>query len=264
MSADIDTKHFFLKIQQRVLVILFHLRKLYFIVLFILLTHKIKKAHLSRHHIFLFLYRTLHNQRINHHLLPAVSFQTVKSSCLDKIFQAPLIDIFIIYSGHKILHRDKFSIGFSLFNDLVNHRFSNAFYSCQCITYCTVIHRKHGFTAINIWRQYLYSHLSAGENILRYLSWIINHRSHQCRHKLHRIIILQKSRLIGNYRIGSCMRLIKSVFCKIYHIVIDSIGNLLIYSIVDATRYTLFFISIDKALPFFFHHRSFFLRHCSS
>ena len=57
------------------------------------------------------------------------------------------------------------------------------------------------------------------------------------------------------------MGLVERVFCKIDHLVIDLIRNLLINPVLYAPRYIGLFIAIDKDLPLPAHHIPFFLGH---
>ena len=57
------------------------------------------------------------------------------------------------------------------------------------------------------------------------------------------------------------MRLIKSIFCKIDHLIIDLICSLLINPVLDTSRYTGLFIAVNESFPFLFHDRCFFLGH---
>ena len=55
------------------------------------------------------------------------------------------------------------------------------------------------------------------------------------------------------------MGLIKGVFGKIDHLVIDGIGCLFINAVGNAAGHTFFRVSVDEVLPLFFHDGSFFL-----
>ena len=60
------------------------------------------------------------------------------------------------------------------------------------------------------------------------------------------------------------MRLIKCVFCKVNHIVINLICRLLRNSIGNTAWYAFRFISINKVLTLFLHDCCFFLGHCTT
>ena len=57
------------------------------------------------------------------------------------------------------------------------------------------------------------------------------------------------------------MRLIKGIFCKIDHLVIDMICHLLINAIVHTAYNPFLCISINEVFPFLLHHLCFLLAH---
>ena len=57
------------------------------------------------------------------------------------------------------------------------------------------------------------------------------------------------------------MGFVKCILCKIDHFIVDLICNFLVNSILNTSRNTFCFISIDKSLAFFFHNVKFLLGH---
>ena len=124
-----------------------------------------------------------------------------------------------------------------------------------------MVDRKAINSTIHIRRQNADPHLTADLDILSHLVRHFYNGCHKCRHKFHRIIIFQKSRLIRNHRIRSRMRFIERILCKIDHLIVDLVCNLLRNTICNAARNALCFISVNKVLALFFHDGGFFLGH---
>ena len=60
------------------------------------------------------------------------------------------------------------------------------------------------------------------------------------------------------------MRLIKCIFCKIDHLIVNMVCRLFINPIGDTALYSLCLISINEVLTLFFHDSRLFLTHCTA
>ena len=82
---------------------------------------------------------------------------------------------------------------------------------------------------------------------------MIDDRCHQGRHKFHRIIVFEPGCLISNDSVTGGVRLIKGIFGKIHHSVIDAGSDILIDSAGDTSRDILLGVSVHEVAALLFH-----------
>ena len=187
--------------------------------------------------------------------------KAVKRPRFDKAFDCPLIHFLAGEPFNKIFQILKQTVFLPLGDDCLDHRLSNTFDCCKPIADIAIVHRELSFSFIDVRRKNFYSHLPAGINIFCHFSRIVNNRRHKRRHKFYRIVIFQICSLISDNRIGRRMRLVKCIFCKINHLIINLIGNLFTDSVCNTSRNPFRLISIYKVLALFLHHIALFLGH---
>ena len=261
MACQVHADDLFFKGQLRLLVILAHIRQGNVKFLFLLLIHKVKEGHLSGHGVFFLLVHLVQDLHVDGHELPSRAAQAVKGSRLDKVLDGAPVHIL---SGHpldEILQAAEESVLSSLLDNGVDHRLPDALDGCQAVPDIASVHGEISLSLVDVGRQDGNPHLTAAVNIFCHLRWIFYHGCHEGRHKFHRIVVFQISRLIGHYRVGRCVGLIKSIFCKIDHLVVDLVGRLFVYAVVHAARHALLRVAVDKILPLPLHHIALFLGH---
>ena len=261
MTADVDTQHFLLEGQLHLLGIFPHIRHFHLEVLFLILGHDIKKRHLPRHIIFLIMLNPVHNLDIHAHKLLAGTAQTVHCAGFDKMLDGPLVDFLIRHTGDEIFQIGVRSPRPALRDDRLDHRPAHALDGRQRIADLVAGHGKTALPLINVRRQDLDAHAAAGHDILRHLIRIVDHRSQKRRHKFHRMIVFQISRLVSHHRVTCRVGLVKGIAGKIRHLVKNVVGCLLVNAVVDAAFNPLLLIAVDEILPLLLHHRCLFLGH---
>ncbi len=132
----------------------------------------------------------IQNLHIDTHKLFSGSSQTVQRTCFDQMLYHPFIHFYVRGTGDKILKIRENASALPLPYDFLYDRSPDAFNRRQRITDSPACHRKAALALIDIRRQHLDSHILTSQNILGNLFRIINHGSHQRRHKFYGIIIL--------------------------------------------------------------------------
>ena len=260
MSAEIDSQNFFLESQQRVLVILVHIRHPDLEILLHIISRQIKKAELPGHCILLLLGGAVHDLTVNRHLLPAVPLQAVQRSRFDKVLYGSFIDR-SRKPLHKIFQGKEGTSVLSFFYQSFDHRPSHAFDSGKSVADTVSVNRKSIIPPVHIRREDRNSHLAAYKDIFRHLTGHFDYGRHQRGHEFHRIIVFQKSGLIGNHRISRRMGFIEGVLGEIDHLIINLIRHFLGNSIGDTSGNSFFLVAVNEVLTLFLHHRCFLLGH---
>ena len=73
---------------------------------------------------------------------------------------------------------------------------------------------------------------------------------------------LQVCSLHGYSSIGCCMGFVESILCKVYHLVINSLGILFRYAVLYASRYIQFVVAVDEIFLLGKHYIHLFFRFC--
>ena len=261
MPADINSQDFLFKAKQQLFRVFPHIGKTNLKIAFFFFTDEIKQADLACQVIFLIVLLGIHHLCEYAHKLLSGSPKPVKSTGFNKVFHGTLIHFRVRHTGDKILKAQERASDRAFLRHSVNHRPSHTLDGCERVPDGTARHGKARFPFIDIRGQNFDAHAPTGEDIFRYLSGIINHGGHQCRHEFQRVIIFQVSGLVRNHRITGGMGFIESVFGKIHHFFINGPRHLLRYSVIHTARNAFFFISVNEIGSFFFHDGLFFLTH---
>ena len=190
MTADVDAKDFLFISEKLFLFKLLQCRIRHIICMLQLLIPHIKQRHLTGHGILFFPVYTVQHALIYLKLLPPISLQSVKGSCLNEILNGTFVDLFAGETAHKILHGCETACPFPFLHNIIDHTGTNAFNRRKSITYPAVRHGKITITFIYIRRQDLNIHSPALHNILDDLICIFFDGRQQRSHKLHRMIAL--------------------------------------------------------------------------
>ncbi len=261
MAADIDAHHLLLKGKQHLPGILPHIRHTDIKLLLILLRGNVKESELSRQIVLFIFYNMIQNLYIDAHALLPGAPQAVHGPRLDKVLDGPFVHIPVRDPGDKI-----FQIGVGppqppLLHDGFDHRAAHPFYGRQGVADISLVHRKTRFPLVDVRRQYVDSHAPAGQNILRHLLGIVDHRSEKRRHELHGIVIFQPGRLQCNHRVAGRMGFVERIIGKIHHLIKDPIGRLFVNPPGQASRYAFFGAAVHKISPLLLHDGMFLFTH---
>ena len=114
---------------------------------------------------------------------------------------------------------------------------------------------------VDIGRQHGNSHRLALGDILGNFGRAVEHRGHERRHILFRIVILEPCRLIGDHRIADRVCLVEGVVREVVHLIVDRLchlrRNAVCLAAADAARG----VSVQKRAALFFDVLDLFLGH---
>ena len=173
MSTEVNSENFFFIAQKFFLAKLLYIRHTNLKFLFVLFTDQIKKAHLPHQTVLSFLADVICNLLINHHLLTAITFQTVQCPGFDKVLYCTFIHLLCV-SLHEILQGTIQSVLFTFTYQTLDNRTAYTFDCRQSVSDRTIVYRETIHSAIDIRRQDFDSHLTAYQEILCYLCRKIN------------------------------------------------------------------------------------------
>ena len=261
MTADIDTKHFFLHGKHLFPGKFAAVRQTDLELLLLLRCHHVKEGHLSCHRGLAVIGNLIHQLSVHLHKLFARATQIIKSSAFDEVFHGTTVHLPAAHTINKILQGFKTPILRTLLYQCIDHRTADTLDGRQSIADIFAGHGKSRISVIDIWRQHGNPHLTAHLDIFCHFCRVINHRCHQGSHKFHRIVIFQICSLVRHHRIRCCMGFVKGIFCKICHLIENLVGNFLGNTVCHTARHALFFIAVHKILTLSGHDIAFFLGH---
>ena len=264
MSAYINAQYFFFKCQAHLLAVLSDIRHTDIKFFLCILCRNIKQRDLTCHIILLIFGDMIQDLHVHTHALLSGGTQAIQSSCFDKVFNGTFIHIQIRYSGNKILQIGKSASFLSLSYNTLDHRTTYCLDSSKCISDTISRYGESTLSFIDIRRQHGNTHISAGQNIFRYLFRIIDNRGQKSSHEFYRIIMFQIGGLICNHCVASRVRFVERILCEVHHIFINLACNRFCDPFRNTSRYALFLITIYKVRPFFFHNRLFLFTHSTT
>ena len=166
----------------------------------------------------------------------AVYIQTVKGACLNQTFYSLLVDLTDFYVIDELENILRLSLFFSRLDDSVNGAFAHVFHAQKPEADFSVHYRKLLLAVMNGRRQHFDAHLLAVSDIFCDGFGVSHDAGHQRRHKFHRIVFLQISSLVSDYRIYRRVGFIECVLGKGFHIGKDGLCRRFADSISDAAR----------------------------
>ena len=240
MAADVDSKHLLFECKQLFLIVLPDIWQLHLILFFVLLVHQVKQRHLTRHCALFFLRHMIRQPRIHLHELLSRPSKTVKSSRFDKILDCAFVCLFSGQTLDEILQAAVRTAKRTLLHDRIDHRPADALDCRKSVADVASIYRKPRLTDVDIRRQNRNAHLTAGQNILCHLRWIVDHGCHQRCHKFHRVIKFQVCCLIRHQRIRRSVRFVERILREIRHLVLFAVCSSIPFEIHPGTPSSLF------------------------
>ena len=194
------------------------------------------------------------------HLRPAQA-KAVARAALDEIFKRTLVEIGAVHSPAEVLKTGERPVFRPLLHDLLDKASPDVFDGGKPEADTVRTDGEMVAGGVEIRRQDGNAHHLALGNILGDLHGAVEHRGHQRRHILPRIIALEPRRLIRNDSVADGMRLIEGVVCKVVHLVVDALRHIDRDAVRLAAADTARGVSVDERAAFFFDVLDFFLRH---
>ena len=218
---------------------------------------------MPRNTVLLSFLHILQNFGKHYQLFSSVTFQAVQGAGMNKEFHCPTIESFLTHSEHKILKIFK-STFFSLLKNGFRRSSSYSFHSGKSIANRSALDGKSHLRFVDIRRKNRNPFFPGHFDVFRSFNRVIHIGTHGCGVKLRSIVALQIGCLIGKECIAYRMRLVKGIFCKINHLIIDAIRHSLGDSLGKTSENTLLRISVNKVFSFFFHNGKLLLTHGTS